>query len=158
VILVYHWGYISPTEDKETETEYERKRRIALVGGKPLLEMSYGEFGRDELMQAAGDERYFIVISAFDFSAAQQKKKVLLWRAQISGSSNHTSLDEVLPGFLTAGAPHFGRDSGLPSEHIIHVGQKAEVDVGTPTVQEYFPTVELPAPKKDSPTPAPKKP
>lgn len=143
LLIVYFWGYLAPVE-QDFETATDRAKRMALVGGKHLSEMSLEEFGREELMQAAGEDRYFVVISAYDFAAAAKKKKTLLWRSQISGSMRRTTLNEVLPPFLAAGAPLFGRDTGVPAERAVPLGLQGQVEVGTPVVEEYLPAVQLP--------------
>jgi hypothetical protein len=81
--------------------------------------------------------RYYVTISALDFAAAtQQKKLVVLWTAYMStGLTGHT-LDQVLPSLIAAGAPMWGRDTDgaqwpLKEVPIVPMGH---VVVGTPYV------------------------
>lgn len=157
LVIVYYWGYLTrdqiDSDDPETPaTDLNSSQTIGLVGGKKLADMLPQESGRAELMQAAGVDRYFVIVSAFDLKSLVKKKKLLLWRAQISGSMSGTTLDAVVPGFMAAAAPFLGRETDIPRLGSFDLGQNAHVEIGTPQVEEYLPAVQLP----DAPMPAKK--
>jgi hypothetical protein len=88
-----------------------------------------------EINEAAGSNRVYIFIAAFDMEAlAKKKEKKLLWRTRISIPSTYHSLPESLGVMLTSAAPFLGREIAAP----VFVGEadrrKAEVNVGTPYV------------------------
>ena len=81
-----------------------------------------------------GDDRYFVVVSAYDFEAAKEKKKVLLWQAKMSTPSHRVALAEVIPSMITAGGPHFGRETKRPESVTAPLAKEGKVEVGTPVV------------------------
>ena len=107
---------------------------LALVAGNTLSNINPFGFQREDILQAARDERYFVIVSAYDYAAATQKKKTLLWRAKMSTPSSRVSLAEVLPGMIAAGGPRFGRETRLPESVTAPIAKEGKVEVGTPTV------------------------
>ena len=151
LLLVFHWGYMNPQiddlgdPDNPQQQFWNQREMLALVAGNTLANV--GVFGREreDILQAARDERYFVIVSAYDFKAATGKKKVLLWRAKMSTPSNRVSLAEVIPAMITAGGPRFGRETRLPESVTAALAKEGKVEIGTPTVvQDSI----LPAPPK----------
>jgi hypothetical protein len=87
------------------------------------------------LTAAARNPRYYVMVSALDFAAAaQQKKVIVLWTARISTDLEGHTLEEVLPTLIASGAPMFGQDTNgalwpFPSVPLVPMGH---VEVGTP--------------------------
>lgn len=144
LILVFHWGYMNPQIDETPSAAdstisdqifWNQKEMLGLVAGNTLANIGVFSFQREDIIQAAREDRYFVVVSAFDFAAAaKEKKKVLLWQAKMSTPSNRVSLAEVIPSMISAGGPHFGRETKLPESITKPVARDGKVEVGTPTV------------------------
>lgn len=152
LLLVFHWGYMNPQIDDLGDAEnpqqqfWNQREMLALVAGNTLKNIGVFDFKRDDVLQAARDERYFVLISAYDFAAAKEKKKKLLWQAKLSTPSNGVSLAEVLPGMISAGGPHFGRETKLPAMVNAPIAKEGKVEIGTPTIVDE--TGQPAAPKK----------
>ena len=150
LLLVIFWGYMNPeivdfgTPDEPQKEFFNRKEMLALVGGQALGMLDL-DFEREAVLQGAEDDRYFVVVSAYDFAAARQKKKVLLWSARMSTPSAGVRIAEVIPGLITSGGPHFGRETTRPLWTPAPLAREGTVEVGTPTV------VPEQAPEKDAP-------
>ncbi len=65
----------------------------------------------EELRTAARDDRYFVILLAFDYAAARQRQKKLLWMAKMSTAAVGTNLPAVIPALAASGRPVFGRDT-----------------------------------------------
>ncbi len=94
-----------------------------------------------QIAQAAGENRYFVVLSAYDFAAITHQERKLVWRAMMSLASAGTDLAESLPALVKAGAPFFGRESGLPQHIAESLVPPGKVEIGPAKVEEYLPTL-----------------
>jgi hypothetical protein len=144
LLLVFYWGYMNPqitefgTPDDSQKVFFNQREMVALLGGQTLGNLDL-DFEREAVMQGAEDDRYFVVVSAYDFAAArQQHKKILLWQARMSTPSGGVTMAEVIPALITAGGPQFGHESLRPVWVTAPVAREGKVDVGTPTVKEYL--------------------
>lgn len=131
LLLAFEWGYLNPLigevgVDVTTATESSAgemttvnltaREMLQLVAGEDTTKMQgMPSAVLDRIFQAANDDRYFMVVTAFDLDAARRNEKKLLWRARMSTMRDGVWLPEVIPAFLAAGAPHFGRETGLPA-------------------------------------------
>jgi hypothetical protein len=140
IILVFHWGYMNPQVDDTGDPDnpqqifWNQKEMLALVAGNTLNNIGSLGFEREDILQNARDDRYFVIVSAYDFAAAKEKKKKLLWQAKMSTPSNRVSLAEVIPSMITAGGPHFGRETKRPESVAAPLAKEGKVEVGTPVV------------------------
>ena len=140
ILLVFHWGYINPQVDDTGDPDnpqtifWNQREMLALVAGNTLKNVSSFGFEREDILQAARDDRYFVMVTAYDFAAAKEKKKKLLWQAKFSTPSNRVSLADVIPGLITAGTPHFGRETERPQSSTAPLAKEGKVEVGTPVV------------------------
>ena len=146
LLLVFHWGSLNPQIDDVTssvppddpsrqlpqEIFWNLNEMLGLVAGRSSDKLTAG-FERDDLMQAAREDRYFVIVSAFDYQAARDKKKKILWQARMSTPSNQVRLAEVLPAMITSGGPHFGRETDRQTL-MAPITREGKVEVGTPTV------------------------
>lgn len=154
VVLVFHWGYINPQIDDTGDSEnpqavfWNQKDMLALVAGNTLANVGVFGIERDDILQNARDNRYFVIVSAFDYAAAAQKKKVLLWRAKMSAPSSGVSLAEVIGPMITAGGPRFGRETRLPESVTVPLATKGRVEIGAPVVVPDAPAEPRAAPQK----------
>ena len=134
LVFIYHWGLlnrdshasrigttIDPNlharlslvatrhQDGEIETYLLDKR---LMGRANPAFRSPGILSireRDSL-ELANDDRYFAILSAYDYSSISQRQPKLLWRVKMSTLSVGASMADALPTLLQGGAPYLGRN------------------------------------------------
>ena len=154
IILVFHWGYMNPQVDdvgdanSPNQVFWNQKEMLALVAGNTLSNLGMLSFEREDILQAARDDRYFVIVTAYDFEAAKEKKKKVLWQAKMSTPSNRVSLAEVIPSLINAGGPHFGRETKRPESVVTPLAKEGKVEVGTPTVVPDRPAAPIATPGK----------
>lgn len=118
LVLVYQWGVMSPdfvpTGTAGTKRLINGDQMLALVGGSVLPKVDL-ESDRETILTAARDERYFLVVSAFDSKdAATSATPALLWRTQMSVPTGGLTQEQAFPLLAAAGGPLFGRATPLP--------------------------------------------
>jgi hypothetical protein len=142
-LLVFWWGSMNPeikdfgSNDPTEQVFFNEREMLALVG-------AYKTFGlapwqSDDLRTAARDDRYFIILMAYDFAAARGRQKKLLWMAKMSTDSVGSYLPDVIPALVASGGPAFGRDtppSFVDSEQAL----KGKVILAPMEMKEYLPT------------------
>jgi hypothetical protein len=80
------------------------------------------------VMAAIKEDRYYVILRAFDFQSAWKKRKLrLLWETRFSLSQRHHDFEKDLPGMAQAASPYFGQDSGGLVRKPIPLGR---VDIG----------------------------
>jgi hypothetical protein len=150
LLLVVFWGYMNPQIDEFGDAEnpqtvfFNQKEMLALVGGQTLGNLDLS-FEREAVMQGAEDDRYFVIVSAYDFADARKKKKTLLWTARMSTPSAGMTLAEVLPALINSGGPLFGRETTVPKWVSAPLAPEGKVEIGTPTVVPEKPAAPSPA-------------
>jgi len=161
LIFVFHWGYMNPTidevalgnpEDLPQQLFWNEKEMLGLVAGHTLGNLASIGSEREDVLRAAREDRYFVIVSAYDFAAAKEKKRKLLWVAKMSTPSNRVTLAEVLPAMIASGGPHFGRETDRPKSVTAPIAREGKVEVGTPTVVD-----DATKAKDATPNPTPKK-
>lgn len=86
---------------------------------------------REDMMTELEENRYFVVLMAFDFQQmAKQKKSKLLWEARMSVREHDHRFDSALAPMVTVAAAYFGRDSNGLKHKDLPAGK---VDVGQVT-------------------------
>jgi len=151
LVIAVHWGCLNPVNQDlgspidPNPVTFNQDDMMALVGGDTLNNLDLN-FEREGVIQAAEQNRYFVVLTAFDLRAYQKThRRIKLWQAKMSVPSNAVTLDAVLPTLVKAGGPFFGRETVRPKMLIAPVLPEARVEIGTPTVKDYQ-EVPLPAP------------
>lgn len=145
LVLVFHWGYINPEKldsgddvmaATSTPDVLNRDKILGLTAGKHLDSIvDFGSLQTQAIMDGVVDDRFFVMISAYDFKAYnEQHKKVRLWVAKMSVPSAGSTMAEVLPVLIKSGAPLFGRETIGPKSVDVPIVPAGRVDVGTPTV------------------------
>lgn len=142
--------------------------RAALVGGtkfavEMLRAMNGGMLQQWEdsdprttfLMQEARDNRYFVIADAYDYAAATQQQRVLLWRTKISTNSRGITMNESVPQLVASAAPYFGHDTDGPVRLYRPVVKEGHVYVGVPQVTEPLPPDRPAVPPATPPNTAP---
>jgi len=166
LLVVYHWGVIRPDSHQIRDTfniQPNLKARIALVAPSRqageienyLLERRMGRISpafrvpnflpspERDLLDLAQDDRYFVIVSAYDFAALTRRETKLLWRLKVSTRSPGESMAEALPALLSGGAPYFGRhltDMQTLKAPLFPAGPAA---TGASTAQEFLPPPEV---------------
>lgn len=113
LIVVYHWGWACPViADAGTREEhfFNQTEMLGIVGGPAFERLTAAE--RTAMLIAARDERFFVIVSAYDANDwARHKRRTLLWRTHMSMPSHRLTPRQAAPILLSAGAGLFGRDT-----------------------------------------------
>lgn len=148
LLLVFHWGYMNPQIDDKTQPTgtidnpfFNQAQMLALVGGSTLQNLDL-DFEREAVMQGAEDDRYFVIVTAYDFADAIKKKKTVLWQARMSVPSAGVTMEEVVPALIASGGPMFGRETKRPEWLTTPLAPEGHVNVGTPVVVPAAPPAE----------------
>ena len=153
LILMVRYGYMNPNivdlNGRGQRVFFNQDMMLGLVGGSALSHIAL-DFQREDIMQAAEQDRYFIMVTAYDFPAYVAKhKKVTLWQAKISTPSQGIEkFADIAAALISAGASSFGHETATPVVRNLHRAPDGRVEVGPLTVKG----VSEPAP----PSPAPK--
>lgn len=99
------------------------------------------------LVDQAALELYYVVASAYDYTAAAANQRRLLWRTRMTVSSAGLSLPQSLPPLIASAGPYFGKDVPEPQvlNRRVHDGK---VEIGTSRVVN---SSETPAPAPSTP-------
>jgi hypothetical protein len=165
LLVVYHWGVIRPDSHQIRDTfniQPNLKARIALVATSRmagemenfLLERRMGRINpafrvpgflaiqERDLLDLARDDRYFVIVSAYDFAALTRRETKLLWRLKVSTRSPGESMAEALPALLSGGAPYFGRNLKDTQNFKAPLFPAGLAGTGASTTQESLPPPE----------------
>jgi hypothetical protein len=83
---------------------------------------------RDALVEEIEDNRYFVVLMAYDFQMLwRDKKHKLLWETRFSLRQRHNEFDKGLEGMARAASAYFGQNSAGLIHRPVPVGH---VDIG----------------------------
>jgi hypothetical protein len=151
-LLVFNWGYLNPSTvstaadvtDETPPTVLNRDRMIALVAGKGAdnLQPNFSDY--EDMMQATNDNRYFVIVIAYDFDAyISHHKKVQLWVTRISVASPGLTMADVMPQLVVAGGPYYGHETHKP---VMIQGPAVNVEIGESVLKEYINPKSSPAP------------
>jgi len=67
----------------------------------------------DDLISDIENDRYYVIVNAYDFRAAtQEKQKKILWSTRVSIQSQGNQFTERLMAMIDNASRHFGQDSG----------------------------------------------
>jgi hypothetical protein len=65
-----------------------------------------------DMLNEIEEDRYFVVLMAYDFQAMTRRKSKLLWEVHMSVREHSNEFDQRLPGMAAQAAAFLGRDSG----------------------------------------------
>jgi hypothetical protein len=84
---------------------------------------------RDDLVSEIEENRYFVVLMAYDFQLLwKEKKHKLLWQTRFSISERHNAFDKALPLMAQYASRYFGQDShGLLRDRV----PEGQVNIGS---------------------------
>lgn len=129
ILLDISWGVLTPTEDDDNV--HNKIERYNLVMGHTIANvMPVESYQRGVYLDAANDERYFIILSAYGPPASpQDKKRINLWQAKMSVPMGGVNFDQVMTKMVQAGAPSFGIETnGHPK--IVDIVPDGQVSIG----------------------------
>jgi hypothetical protein len=108
---------------------YDREGLIGTDYGG-ALRAGWLRLHRDDLISEIEDNRYFVVLMAYDFQLLwKEKKHRLLWETRFSINERHNQFDKVLPVMAEYAARYFGHDSGGLLRDRVREGR---VEIGEP--------------------------
>jgi hypothetical protein len=117
LVIEFYWGCMRPDRSGLSRGRHDVIVNLAemldLVGGR-VLETNNDSVLRGALLQAALEERYFLILSAFEASAYARDRKILLWRTQVSLPIGNLTQDKAFPILAGCGAIVFGRATPEP--------------------------------------------
>jgi hypothetical protein len=91
---------------------------------------------RNDEVDEIEDNRYFVVLMAYDFQLLwRQKKHKLLWETRFSINQKHNEFDKTLPAMAEYAEKYFGQPSnGLVRKRLLD----ANVEIGEPTLIQFM--------------------
>jgi hypothetical protein len=110
----------------------------------PMSGMLFRNADQDMIYDLASEDLYVAAIAAYDYKAALEKQKVLLWTTKISCPSRGLAMPQTLPAMLALAGPYIGRETKIPVSIKATDKFKPEVKIGDPTVVEYMDNTKLP--------------
>jgi len=149
LVLVYHWGLLN-RDSHQLRTSFNLQpnltARIGLVAtakyaariNEDLLDQRQPgpihppilDPTERDLIQVAADNRFFVIVSAYDFGSVARGDAKLLWRVKMSTRSAGVGMAEAMPTLLQGGAPFFGLD--LPATQYLQQPLAAAVAASAP--------------------------
>ena len=140
LIITVEWGYINPvithegamsqtTRDGGTmavegmrddptqrESTYLNQRdMVSIVAGSAIQRQAhFTEADWQKLNEAFAEDRYYIIVSAYDFAASLKGEHVLLWRTRMSTPRQGVWMRDIVPALVAGGSALFGRETDVP--------------------------------------------
>ena len=156
LLLILQWGSlraqtIGDGGDVTTSTAPEevinKGQMLGLTAGRNL-DMNYGfDDASRKLMDSIGDDRYFVIVSAYDYDAYfKHHKRVRLWVAKLSVPASGENMTNVMPTLIKQGAIVFGQETQKPKVVTVPAIRSGTVSVGT-AVEVSTPQTQTSAPK-----------
>jgi hypothetical protein len=125
LVLIYHWGVIRKDTFQiapNNDVTPNHRARLNLVASSRIVDRvaedivsrryrmpSYLTIDERDAITYAQDDRYFVVVAAYDFAALLRGETVLRWRTRLSAATNSGSMNDVLPALIQNGAGFLGR-------------------------------------------------
>jgi hypothetical protein len=124
---------------------------LRLVAGNtinrlPMMPSYMTDVDRDAIRSDATENRYFVVVVAYDWAAMKQHKRVPLWTAKMSIRSTGSWFDEVFPALIKSGGPFFGRETLERQLVTVPLVREGHVELGE--LRNKGVVEDLPAPVK----------
>jgi len=84
-------------------------------------------FRKEDMLNEVEEDRYFVVLMAYDFQSMMKKKSKLVWEVHMSVREHSNEFDKRLPSMAEDASRFFGTDSGGLNHVVLPEGK---VDVG----------------------------
>lgn len=98
------------------------------------------------LLEQAGSDVYYVVVSAYDGAELRRNRRVLLWRTRMTAAADGIAQADALPTLVAAASPYFGREMSAPVILRRRATPAGEVTIGAPTVVEEDVPAQAPRP------------
>jgi hypothetical protein len=181
LLLLWTWGTLNTDVMPDMsgngfDQQINRQQMLRFLGGYKLGLVSksptpwaedqpgllFRDADADAIYDAATDDLYIAAIAAYDYAAALEKKKTLLWTTKISCPSRGLMLPETLPAMLALAGPNIGKETTHPIWIRASEKFKPEVTIGDAKVVDYIdsgtlPILEVAPPSKKGKPAAPAK-
>ncbi|HEY4989289.1 MAG TPA: hypothetical protein VII09_05745 [Opitutaceae bacterium] len=126
---------IASVEAENALREQDDKLNAMMLGYDSWWEKTQGdlrgtarEHDREDLLEELEEDRYFVVLMAYDFQLMwKEKKHKLLWETRFSLRQRHHNFNEDLPAMAQYASQFFGQDSQGLVRKAIPLGH---VDIG----------------------------
>ena len=132
-------GALMEIQAEKRQRDLANARNAALLGYQGDMNR-YGDLARlagfgshyHDLVADVEEDRYFVILTAYDYRAlSQEKKRKLLWITRVSIVVRGNRFDEQLGAMLAIAAPYFGHDlPGLVRQTV----PEGKVKIGEPKV------------------------
>jgi hypothetical protein len=111
------------------------RRTALLLGYDSLWEQTFdapkgtpGELRKRDMMAELEEDRYYVILMAYDFPLLwKEKKHKLLWETRFSVSEHHKEFNKALGAMTLFASQYFGRDSNGLTHGQLPVG---DVEIG----------------------------
>jgi hypothetical protein len=117
IVVIFHWGCMRPDAGWPRKGRFDavvnQLDMLDLVGGR-ALENTSSRILRQAIIEAASEERYFLIVSAFEPTSYARNTNLLLWRTQVSLPSPGISQLDSFSILAAAGAALYGREMDGP--------------------------------------------
>ena len=132
ILLTYHWGTIRRSSYRQSgswEIDPNLRARLELVATSSqagmienrLLREKFGarlnknypspallNFELQNILRRANDDRYFVIVTAYDYHALSRHEAKWLWRVRLSTRASGATMNTALPALLHGGEAFFG--------------------------------------------------
>lgn len=162
LVLIYHWGLLRPDSYQVRSSfriEPNLRARLALVATTKqagdienfLMDRRLGRinpafrvpgflnFRERDLLDLARDDRYFVIVSAYDFAALTRREATLVWRVKVSTRGPGVAMADALPALLSAGGPYFGRNLADTQTLKAPLFPEGRIESGAPKAEAFLP-------------------
>jgi hypothetical protein len=153
LFLFLRWGSFNREERGFEPLERENLvERAAIVGGAKFgydvldaMNSRTLDFFRNRdtrtllLMQEVSSNLYYLIVSAYDYGAAQRGQRQLLWRTNVATTARGLIMADCIPEFAREAGPYYGRAMTQAAWIETHL-PTGQVEIGQPTVIGTFTT------------------
>jgi hypothetical protein len=132
-------GLLQKLEQEDRQINFEMNAHLLGFGqqlSQRQAQASANHVSVDEmnLLQNLGDERYFVILMAYDYRTMKKGvRPKLLWSTRFSMQGPGNKFTTALPIMSRVAADYFGHSTGVKSVTISRMPE-GKVEVGTPTV------------------------
>ncbi len=85
-----------------------------LMMGRSVRAPFMGPSLASEIAAEAKEDRYYLLVTAYDAKALEQGKQVMVWQTRLSADSLRNSRMDVWPSLVAAGKSYFGQNLEIP--------------------------------------------
>ncbi len=102
-------------DDMRSKSDEQNARLLGYVSEvnrtNDLLRFAGAGSYYDDLISDLENERYYVIVSAYDYRLAQEKKPKLLWTTRVSIQAQGNHFDRSVAAMLASASHHFGQNT-----------------------------------------------